>query len=253
MRVLKPRDNPKTGPAGAPGDVVAPGIEQAAVAAEFVDGKSPYHRAIRRVQYGLRAYNLRNHAATINVAHQDDRHACLRRKAHIGDIARAQVRLCGATGTFDDDQIASAGKPVERLQHGRHQAGLVFAERRRFLMARDLALHNHLRPGRGLWFQQNGIHIGMRCNAGGQRLQGLCAPDLAAILCHGGIVGHVLRFEGSHSYPAFDAGADQSCNNHRLAHIAACALDHNGFCHAVPLAFCGAKWRNSGAGKRGKR
>ena len=51
------------------------------------------------------AYQLRDHAAAINVPDQHDRHVRSTGKAHVGDIAGTEVHLCGAASTFDDDQV----------------------------------------------------------------------------------------------------------------------------------------------------
>ena len=154
------------------------------------------------IDHGLDADHLRDHAAAIDVADENDRHVGAPRKAHIGDVVGAQIDLGRAAGAFDQHQIGLRLQPLEAFQHRRHQRRL----HRRIVaraQGRDaLALHDHLRADIGLRLQQHRVHVGVRLDAGGERLQRLGAADLAAIDGDGRIVRHVLRLERQHAQAA---------------------------------------------------
>ena len=152
MGRVEPRDHPKARPAGAGGDVIAPRVKEAAVTAEFVHRKSAYQRVIFGGEHGLRADDLRDHPAAVDIAHQHHRHAGGAGKAHIGNVARPQVRLSRGARALDHDQVAAIGQTVKGLQHRGHQAGFVAAKLPRLLLSRDFALHHHLRAGGALGF-----------------------------------------------------------------------------------------------------
>ena len=93
-------------------------------------------------------------------------------------------------------------------------------------VATRCALNDDLRAGIGFGLQQHRIHIGVRFDAGGLCLQGLRAPDLAAINRHGRVVRHVLRLEWQHAKAAASSGARKAGDDERLAHVRAGSLDH---------------------------
>ena len=57
------------------------------------------------VEHRLGADEARDHAAAVDVADQHDRHIGRARKAHIGDVVRAQVDLRRAAGALDQHEI----------------------------------------------------------------------------------------------------------------------------------------------------
>ena len=236
VRLIEPRDHAHAGPAGARRDVIPACVEEAPVPAELVDGKAPHHRVVARFHHRLRAHDLRDHTAPVDIPHQDHRHLCGTGKPHVGDVTRPQIGLRRAARALHDDQVALTGKPLKRLQNRRHQRRLALSEGRRLLRSGDLPLHDHLRPCGGLRLEQDGVHVRMRRDPGGARLQSLRAPDLAPVLGHGGVVGHVLRLERPHGDPAPDTGADQPGHDHRLADIAAGPLNHDRPGHLYDLA-----------------
>jgi hypothetical protein len=70
----------------------------------------PDHRRIIRFQHRARAHHGRDHPAAINIAHQHHRHARRAGKAHVGNIAIAQVDFGGRSGpsTTTMSQAASS-------------------------------------------------------------------------------------------------------------------------------------------------
>ena len=102
---------------------------------------------------------------------------------------------------------------------------LIFA---RLGVRQDAALHHDLRARLALRLQQHGVHVDAGRNAASSRLQGLGAPDLAAIFRDGGVVRHVLRLERQNREPAPREGAREACDDQRFADIRPGALDHQG-------------------------
>jgi hypothetical protein len=138
-------------------------------------------------------------------------------------MSRGRSRTAGA---LDDYKIDSALQAIKTFQHRRHQFRL---QRRIFARPhcrQPASLHDHLRAHLAFRLEQDRIHVGVRLDPAGQRLQRLCAPDLAAVSRDGRVVGHVLRLEGGDLETAYSRGAAQPCYQQRLAHIGARALDH---------------------------
>ena len=220
------RDQAERRPAGAPLDEPQAVGEQARVAAKLVDEKADDHRRILGGEHRLRADDLRDDAAAIDVADQHHRRIGGARKAHIGDVARAQVDLRGAAGAFDQHEIGLGLHAREAVEHGRQQLRLhrlIFA---RLRGADDAALHHDLRADLALRLQQHRVHVDARRHARGARLQRLRAADLAAVRRHRGVVRHVLRLERAHSEPARREGAAEPGDDQRLADVGARALEH---------------------------
>ncbi len=71
----------------------------------------------------------------------------------------------------------------------------------------DTAMDNDLRADFRLWLEQDRVHVTADRHAACAGLQRLGAADFSAIMGHGGIVRHVLRFERPHSLAAFCEGA----------------------------------------------
>ncbi len=57
--------------------------------------------------------------AALDVADQHDRHPGRLGKAHIGDVARAQIDLGRAAGALDEDEIGRRGEPGKGGEHRR--------------------------------------------------------------------------------------------------------------------------------------
>jgi hypothetical protein len=89
-----------------------------------------------------------------------------------------------------------------------------------------LALHDHLRAGVGLGFEQHRIHVHARRHARGPRLHRLRPADFAAIDSYCRVVGHVLGFERSDPQPASHQCARQPGNDGRFTGVRSGALNH---------------------------
>ena len=176
---------------------------------------------------------MRNHSAPVNIAHQHHRHPCRRRKAHVGNIAPAQVHLGRAARALHDHQIMRRLQPGEAVQHRRHQRGLQRRIVPRLHRGDAAALHDDLRSDFAFGLEQHRVHVGMRLKPASQRLKRLRPPDLAAIHRDGGIVGHILRLERrDRQAPQFQCSTNPS-HQHRLADVGACPLDHQRPAHAA--------------------
>ena len=96
---------------------------------------------------------------------------------------------------------------VERLGDERPQGRLVTIVRPRRHPAPGTPHGNHLRLGIALGLEQHRIHLSRRGSTRRHGLDRLGAANFRAIRAHGGIVGHVLRFErcDPQATPAEDA------------------------------------------------
>ena len=115
------RHDAEAAPAGALADRGDAAVEQPDIAAEFVDDIAGQPAALGRRQQRVRADELRDDAAALDVADQHDRHVGGLGEAHIGDVAGAQIDLGRAAGALDEHEIGLRGEPVEGCQHARQQ------------------------------------------------------------------------------------------------------------------------------------
>ncbi len=113
-----------------------------------------------------------------------------------------------------------------RFDGGLEQVSLVASVSLCLERADALALHDELGADVALGFQQNGIHVGGRLDAAGQRLQRRRAADLAAVRRDRGVVGHVLRLERPHAMAAIREQAAEAGHQHGFADVGPAALDH---------------------------
>ena len=80
--------------------------EQVRVAAELVDDEADDGRGVLSRKRGFDPENLGENAAAIDVADEHDRAVGGAGKAHIGDVALAQVDLGRAARAFDEHEIS---------------------------------------------------------------------------------------------------------------------------------------------------
>src|SRR5207248_6808132 len=85
------RHDPKASEASALADRRDAAVEQARVAAEFVDDVADQPLALALRQQRVRSDELRDNAAALDIADQRDRHIGRFRKAHIGYVALTQI------------------------------------------------------------------------------------------------------------------------------------------------------------------
>ena len=120
------------------------GAQNLNVAAELVDDQALHHGALVFVEQLHGAVQLREHAARVDVAHQQHgrlRHLC---HAHVGQIVGLQVDFRGAARTFDDHDVEVLGKRIEGILHGGFQVGLVGVVVGRLHGVQHLAEHDYL-------------------------------------------------------------------------------------------------------------
>ena len=185
----------------------------------------------------MRAGETCNNAAAVDVAGQQHRHIGGFGKAHIGDVAGAQIDLRRRSGALDQHDVGLAGETREALQHCRQQGRFLLKIILRPQRTPALALHDDLRAGVGLRLQEHRVHVHARRHPRGARLHRLGAADLAAVDGDRRVVRHVLRLERRDLQPAPHQRPSQSCDQRRLAGIGAGGLDHEGGggvgCHSV--------------------
>ncbi len=80
-------------------------IKKRGVPAKTIDDKAGNHRGIRLVDDRLRAHDLSDHPPAIYIGGQNDGHVSRARKAHVGDVTRAQIDLCRAARAFHENEI----------------------------------------------------------------------------------------------------------------------------------------------------
>jgi hypothetical protein len=87
------------------------------IAAKTVDAEPDDLRAIPGIHHRVMRDQRRDHSAAVNVSRQQHRHVGGARKAHIGDVAGAQICLSRAAGPFDDHDVMGGGQARETAQH----------------------------------------------------------------------------------------------------------------------------------------
>ena len=158
-------------------------------------------RSARR-QHRMGADQAGDHAAAVDVADQHHRHIGRLGKAHIGDVAGAQIDLGRAPRALDQDDVGALPDPREALQHLRQQLALRLPYSRARIVPKRRPCTIDLRAGLALRLEQHRVHVDRRREPRRARLQRLRPADLAAIGGHRGIVRHVLRLERRDLQPA---------------------------------------------------
>ena len=104
--------------------------EERRVAAKPVDDEAAHERRVLRIDDNLRADDLRDHAAAVDIAHEHDRNACGAREAHVGDVVGAQIDFGGRSRALDHNEIGLplqqrwnlARRKLERARAAQHRA-----------------------------------------------------------------------------------------------------------------------------------
>ena len=165
-------------------------------------------------------------AAAVDIADEHDRHVGRLGEAHVGDVAGAEIDLGRAAGALDQHDVHAFADDGEAFQHSGQQFTLPPTILGGAHRPCPLALHDDLRAGVGLRFEQDRVHVDRWRQPRGTCLQGLGATDLATALGDRGVVRHVLRLERRHLQPAPHERPAEPRHQHRLADVAAGALDH---------------------------
>ncbi|MPM61967.1 Arginine--tRNA ligase [bioreactor metagenome] len=173
-------------------------FEQAHVAAEAVDDEALDPCLLARGKQFQRADQVGKNAAAVDVGDDDHRAIDGLGKAHVGDVAVAQVDLGRRAGAFDENAVVVRGQPRPGFEHSAHRARLVLMVGLGIEVGGNLTVDDHLRPAVGGRLQQHRVEVGMRFQPAGQRLQRLRPANFATIDGDRRIERHVLRLERRH-------------------------------------------------------
>jgi hypothetical protein len=105
-------------PPGALLQHVEAGLEQRNVTPELVDHPPAQAGLVLGIQQAKRAVHRCKHAASVDVAHDDDRQSHSPGQAKVDEVTLAQVDLCWAAGTLGDDDVEASGQVIERRKSG---------------------------------------------------------------------------------------------------------------------------------------
>ncbi len=194
-------------------------MKQVRIAAKPVDDEPFNPILIGCAHHRLRSDDLRDDPAAIYVADKNDGNVRRCGEAHVGDVPLAQVDLGGAARAFHDHEVAAGAETTEALQDTREKFGLQTVVFPRFHGGHSPPLHDDLGAGIRLRLQQDRVHVGVRRQPAGQRLQGLGAADLSPVRGDGRVVGHVLRLEGRNGDAPAPRSAAQAGDEQRLADV----------------------------------
>ena len=203
-------------------------LEQGDVAAEAVDDEADDAIALRFGEAGQGADDVGEHAAAVDVRHQHHRAVHAFRETHVGDVPVAQVDFGRAARALDHHRLVLRQQARMRFQHRRHRYGLVLVVVARVHLRAYAAMDDDLGAGVARRLEQYRIHVGMRLDAGRDRLQGLSAADLAAVTRDRAVERHVLRLEGRDTHAAPRQQPAQGRDHGALARVRGGALDHQG-------------------------
>ena len=203
-------------------------FEEFHVAMELVDDEALEALPVVFIKDGQGADDGGDDAAPVDVAHEESWNIDGPGKAHICQIAIPQIDFGGAAGTLHDDEVGLRREFLEAFHDGWHELLAVFEEIPRRHGGRPFALDDDLGTRIGFRFQEHGVHVDGCGLAGGAGLERLGPADFAAVLGDGGIVGHVLRFEGHDFQSAIGKSPAQAGGHQGLAHVGAGAHQHEG-------------------------
>jgi hypothetical protein len=112
------RDDAEAGGAGALFEEVGGFAEKFGIAVEVVDDEAFQARRIGRIEDGEGAGDGRDDAAAMDVADEQDGEIGGGGKAHVGDVAVAQIDLGGGAGALDQHEIAGGRQVAEAFEDG---------------------------------------------------------------------------------------------------------------------------------------
>ena len=205
--------------------------QNTAVTPEFIDDRALDPGFFILLQQGDGTVKLGEHAAPVDVAHQQHRRVHQLGQAHVDNVLLLQVDLGGTACPLDDDDVIVGGQAVVGLQNGgniRPLAAVVFHGPH---IALDNAVDDDLAAHIGGGLQQDGVHAHIGSDAGGLCLHHLGAAHLAPRRSDKGVEGHVLTFEGRHPPAVLFENTAQARRQQAFPGIGHGALDHDAFCH----------------------
>ncbi len=174
-------------------------VEERHVTPELVDRKSPEQRPLLRLQKPHGPENRREHAAPLDVRHEQPGRLDGRDQPEIREVHAPEVELGDAAGAFDDDDVETPREVVVRGADVRAElvrVSVIASGRERLPRS---PVDNHLAVAAAR-LEQDRIHRGLRFQAAGLRLRYLGTPNLPTGATGIRMIRHVLRFEGSHGH-----------------------------------------------------
>ena len=212
------------------------------VSPEFIQ-KQPFDpRPFLRLQQRQRSVELGEHAAPVNVPHQQHRRVHQLRKAHIHNVVPLQIDLRGTSGPLYHNDVMFRRERVISRQNLRDQGFFINKIRRRVHLPPDSSVDNdltsHVRGG----FEQHRIHPHIRFNPRRFRLNSLCAPHFAAGERDKGVERHILALEGCRAPAVLTENTAQRRTQKALARAGLRSLYHqlDGHSSASPLVIIAA-------------
>ena len=234
------RQDRERGHAGELLQLLRAGRKQRCVATKTVQHKTADQRAFFRQQQLVRAEQVGERTATVDVGHEQASGLGVQGGAHVDVVARVQVDLGRRARAFDHDDLVVAHQRVEPVACERPQALAAFAPGHGGQVGAHAAHHDHLAGGVVLGLEQHRVHAHLGRGARRQRLKVLRAADLAHRAVDARhdtrVVAHVLRLERRDLQTLPRVPAAQCCCEPALAGAAGRAQHHHGARRHGPFA-----------------
>ena len=184
-------------------------------------------------------HDLGEHTALVDVGHQDHRRVCVLGHAKIHDVPVHQVDLRARTGPLHHHGIEACANPVQR-RGGRVKKRLCF---RVVVCGRGVFQYfseqHHLGAALAGRFEQYGIHVHVRGDAGRLGLDDLGPAHFQPFRGDPGVVGHVLGLERGDGKPPVGKTPAQGCRDDALSHVRSGPQHRQAIClSGLLLAHC---------------
>ena len=209
------------------------GLEDADVAAEFIDDDAFDHGAFFRVEEHDRAVHGREDAAAVNIGHEQDGRLGHAGHAHVDDILVLQVDFRRAAGAFNDNDVVLGAQGVKGFLDIRDEILFIPVIFHGGHRADGFSVDDDLGPTVAGRLQQDRIHAYVRLDAGRFGLHDLGPPHLRPLDGNEGIQRHILRFKGCHLISRLMQDTAQPRRDEALARIGHRSLHHDCFSHFV--------------------
>ncbi len=203
--------------------------QQRRIAAELVDDHPGHLAALGGIEHRQGADDRGEHAAAVDVRHQQHRGPGHGGCPQVGDVVGPEVDFRDAPRPLQNHYLVGRCQPVEGFTH----PGKGFALETVILgdahVAHRPPLDDDLGAGFGVGLEQDRIHVGVGGDAAGRGLQGLGPADLAPFRGNRRVERHVLRLERRHRKSAPPDQAAEPGGQNAFADIAAGPADKQRF------------------------
>ena len=210
-----------------------PRLQNCAVAAEFVDNDALDALFVLFALQRHRTVELGEHAAAVDVSHQQHRRVHHAGKPHVDNVIFLQIDLCGATRPLDHNNIVLPAEALVCLHHRRDKITFSAIVFHRWHIALHAPVDDDLTADVRRRLEQDRVHARVRLDARSLGLHHLCAPHLSAIFRDEGVERHVLALEGRNTITVLLQNTAKPRGKQALARVGHRALDHNILCHAL--------------------